>query len=143
MSKMSLKSIVLHIISSVLLLMACGLTGCDKKPINGDLDGQWQVMDVEPEPTTIIDQRIYYCFSLHTCTLTHYGQDRSDCMAGNMTYKGSSLFLDFPNYTTPEGMLKLQQYGIRSNPVTFTIETLNNKSLVMTDGFTTVTLRKF
>lgn len=140
---MSIKSIVLHIIPSVLLLMACGLTGCDKKPINGDLDGQWQVMNVEPEPVTTIDQRIYYCFNLHTCTLTHYGQDRTDCMAGNMTFNGSTLHLDFPNYATPEGMLRLQQYGIRSNPVSFTIETLNSKSLVMTDGSTTVTLRKF
>lgn len=59
---------------------------CQKSPINGDLDGQWQVMDVSPEPMEKpIEQRIYYCFSLHVCQLTYYD---GVFTAGNMAFDG-------------------------------------------------------
>ncbi len=37
----------------------------------------------------------------------------------------------------------LRQYGINTNPVSFTVVRLDKKNLILRDGETTVTLRKF
>ncbi|MDE6795775.1 MAG: lipocalin-like domain-containing protein [Muribaculaceae bacterium] len=118
-------------------------TGCPKHPINGDLDGQWQVMDVVPEaPEIILQERLYMCFSLHVCQLTEYGNGVNT--VGNMKYvKDKTLYLDFPNAHSALSKARLKQYGIYSNPVTFTIEHLDKKKLILRDGDVVVTLRKF
>ncbi|MDE6096993.1 MAG: lipocalin-like domain-containing protein [Muribaculaceae bacterium] len=127
---------------TVLLCLSACVAGCQKSPINGDLDGQWQVMSVDPEPSDkVISDRIYYCFYLHTCQLSIY--DIGIWTAGNMTYDGENLTLDFPNANSSESVSKLKHYGIYTNPVTFNIEYLDNKKLVLRNGETVVTLRKF
>lgn len=125
-----------------LLLMTLSFSGCQKSPINGDLDGQWQVMSVEPEaPETIITNRIYYCFYMHTCQLTICDEDV--WAGGNMNYNGNNLSIDFPDLTTELAAKKLRQFGIYSNPVTFSIGHLDKKKLILKDGDVTITLRKF
>lgn len=116
--------------------------GCQKSPINGDLDGQWQVMTVDPEaPETIITERMYYCISLHTCQLSYYGN--GIWTSGNMSYLDNKLTLEFPNANSPESISKLQQYGIYTNPVTFTVDFPEKNKLILKDGDITITLRKF
>lgn len=47
---------------------------CQKAPINGNLDGQWEVVEVNPHPEVeILDQRLFYNFYRHVCQLTYYG----------------------------------------------------------------------
>lgn len=135
----------LKIFLSYLAIMAVLLTcaGCQKSPINGYLDGQWQVMEVTPEPTEqIITERLYMGFYLHVCQLYYY--NGGGWMAGNMKYEGKTLSLDFPYATdNPDAEAMLRQYGINKNPVVFNIETLTKDRLVIRDGETVVTLRKF
>lgn len=116
-------------------------TSCEKAPINGDLDGQWQVMSVTPEPTDKpIEERLYYCFYLHVCQLTYYDGVFTEA---NMKFDGKTLYLDIP-YADSEGNdIKLRQYGINENPITFTVEHLDKKSLILRHGDTVVTMRKF
>lgn len=116
--------------------------GCQKSPINGDLDGQWQVVTVEPEVTEIIlTEKLYMCFSLHVCQLSQYG---GVWTTGKMEYvNNQTLYLYFPYAITYLSEAKLRQYGINKNPVTFTIEHLDKKSLILRDGDVIVTLRKF
>lgn len=127
----------------VILFMTLFTIGCQKSPINGDLDGQWQVMEVTPEPEEIdIDTRIYYCFSLHTTQLSFY--EGGPWTSGNiLKFTDSELVLEFPYAKSEQSVTRLKQYGIYSNPVTFTIETLNKKTLVLRDGDVVVTMRKF
>ena len=128
----------------LLLTLTIGLGGCQKSPINGDLDGQWQIMSLVPEaPEIVLKERLYYCFSLHTCQISEYGT--GVWTSGNMTYdeKGKTLYIDFPNAKSELSIARLKQYGIYTNPVTFTIDHLDKKSLVMRDGDIVVTLRKF
>lgn len=125
-----------------LILVTLMSTGCQKSPINGDLDGQWQVMTVEPAaPESIIQDRLYVCISLHTCQLSIYGT--GIWTAGNMSYVNDKLTMEFPNANSPESISKLKQYGIYRNPVTFTIDRLDKDKLILTDGDVVVTLRKF
>ncbi|MDE7110077.1 MAG: lipocalin-like domain-containing protein [Muribaculaceae bacterium] len=118
-------------------------SSCQKSPINGNLDGQWQVMAVTPQPEVeLLQTRIYYCFSLHTCQLSFYGP--GPWTAGNiLQYTDKSLVLEFPYANSEESVIKLRQYGINTNPVSFTIETLTKEKMVLRDGDTVVELRKF
>lgn len=128
-------------ICCLILALTIGLSGCTKAPINGDLDGMWEVMEVSVgEETRKPDSRIFYNFSLHVCMLTFFGAPFTD---GNMVYENNRLSLEFPYVVTPEYMEILEDYGIYSNPVTFTVEFPNKKSLLLKDGEVTVTLRKF
>ena len=116
--------------------------GCRKMPINGDLDGQWQVMDVNPEPDEeIIKERLYYCFSLHICQLTAY--ETGVWRSGKLIYDNDYLYLDFPDSNSPEILATLKQYGIFNNPIKFQVEYIDRNKLILKDGEVTVTLRKF
>lgn len=115
--------------------------GCQKSSINGDLDGMWQVVDVSPEPDNQeTTEKLYYNFQLHTCGLSYYGGNLTN---GNMIYDGNRLTLSFPNANTEELICALRRYGINENPITFTIETLDRKNLVMTSDGVTVIMRKY
>ncbi|MBD5358932.1 MAG: lipocalin family protein [Bacteroides sp.] len=128
-------------LSYLVIIIIIFLSSCQKAPINGDLDGQWQVMEVIPEPEEkLLDERIYYCFYLHVCQLTYYD---GVCFAGNMEFDGETLYLDFPYADNPTREKWLRQYGITGNPITFTVEHLDKKSLIIKHGDTTVTMRKF
>lgn len=132
---------LLSILSAIILCST--FSGCQKSPINGDLDGFWQVMKVSPEPTEqIITERMYMCFYMHVVQLNYVSG--GGWTAGNMHHEGNTLTMDFPyaiDNTTATAMLR--QYGINSNPVAFEIETLTKDKLVLRDGETVVELRKF
>lgn len=139
--KYSLTKFLVFLVAFLNLII---LTGCPKHPINGDLDGQWQVMDVvPPAPEIVLKERLYMCFSLHVCQLTEYGNGAN--AVGNMRFdqKNQLLYLDFPYATTALSKARLKQYGIYNNPVTFTVEYLDKKKLILRDGDVVVTLRKF
>ena len=135
-----MKNGIIGIMAIVLLIVA---GGCQKEPINGDLDGQWQVMEVTPQaPETIIPERLYYCFSLHTVQLSYYGP--GPWTSGNiLKFDDNRLVLEFPYADAYISIDKLKQYGIYSNPVSFTIEHLDKGKMILRDGDVVVTLRKF
>lgn len=122
------------------LLALCG--GCQKEAINGDLDGKWQIMDVEKDGVveSVKDEQLYYNFYMHVCNLNFYG---GDFTVGNLKYENNTIWLDFPYATTPESVARLQQYGIFTNPVTFSIEYLDKNKLILKNGDVVLTLRKF
>ena len=116
---------------------------CQKAPINGHLDGRWQILEIEEkgESENVKDRQLYYNFYLHVCSLSFYGGNVTN---GNMKYDGNDLFLDFPYITTPEGMTALRRYGINSNPVEFHVAYLDKNKLILKEGEDIViTLRKF
>lgn len=137
-----MKKNICYIILPLLCLLASSFfTGCQKSPINGHLDGMWQVMEVDPKPQQeIIRDRLYYNFSLHVCTLSYYG---GGLTVGNLTYDGDRITMDFPAAQGPETRLKMRQYGIYTNPVTFDVVYLDKNKLIIENPYATVELRKF
>lgn len=132
------------IILSYLLVFLLGFLaeGCQKEPINGALDGQWEVIEVMPQPETIvIEKRLFYNFSLHVCALTYY---EALFMNGNMDYDQSkqTLWLEFPYADSESDILALRQYGILSNPVTFHVDFKDKHHLTLTNQDATVVLVK-
>ena len=125
----------------LMLAMAAVMGGCQKSPINGDLDGQWQVMQVEPTPPMVFDHRMYYCISLHVCQLSMY--DEGVLATGNLNYSGDTLKLDFRDFGTDHTDDLLRQFGINENPVVFKVEFPDKNKLILRSGDTVVTLRRF
>lgn len=125
---------ILPILLSIILLFA---GGCRKAPINGDLDGQWQVMTIEnADGSTVTPDNVFYCFNLHVAELT----SGKGTVFANMTYSHPDITLDFPYVKSPAG---LATWGLGSNPAVIKVISLSSKKLVMQSGETTVTCRKF
>lgn len=113
---------------------------CQKAPINGDLDGQWEVVEVIPEPENIvIDERLFYNFSLHVCMLSYYGGTLG---YSNLEYNGENISLNFVEETPDGDFNALPQYGILSNPVTFSVKFENSHNLILTSNESKVILVK-
>lgn len=133
---------ILSFLVPALILVCCFVTtGCQKLPINGNLDGEWEVMEVTPAPPEWdVDTRIFYNFSRHVCQLTVYGYPFT---VGNLSYNGETIWLDFPYIETPAEELQLKQYGIYSNPVSFDVYFEGKSRMILKNSESTVVLRKF
>ena len=113
------------------------LEGCDKMPINGDLDGQWQVMEIDlvdgniEKPT-----QLYYCFSLHTVYLSAPGSG----VGGNMTYDGTTLTLDISD---AEKATDLLPWGINSIVTNFDVVALSSGRMILKSDYAVIQFRKF
>lgn len=137
-------SYILGLIVLSLTFVGIGVS-CQKSPINGWLDGQWEVREIQAsdgqiiEPEIIINQRLYYNFYMHVCQLTYYG---GYFMDGNMQYEDDTLWIEFPYANTEKSLQILMQYGIESNPVIFNVKFEGKKTLILSNEETKVTLIK-
>ena len=62
----------------LLMLLLVWLCGCDRKwPMNGALDGQWQLLTVETRADGVVtdrkDEQLYFRFQLQLMMLTDLG----------------------------------------------------------------------
>lgn len=129
-----------------------GLCGCSKQSDLGDLDGQWQVMEVTRAgvaETFPEDEIYYYNFYLHTFQLSYTGK-RSIRLTGNLTYSKDSdklgLELGFVKAGRVDKKLldRLVYWGIpRSGEVVMQIKELTSSRLVMQHDDVTIVCRKF
>lgn len=138
MSPNSIKYYLVVVMSVVLSITS--MESCQKAPINGDLDGQWQVASVTPRPSQIIvNERLYYNFGMHVCMLTYY---EGWFLSANMEYDGKTMRLDFPYASSEEDYIILRQYGITENPVAFNLRFEGSHRLVLWNDDTEITLIK-
>ena len=94
----TIKSFLAVISIAIMGLMA---GSCDKTPINGDLDGMWQLMRVEDNGTTIdvAATQHYMCVQLHLIQLTQYGDVHTGIFC-HFNHEGNTLRLyDFYDRT--------------------------------------------
>jgi hypothetical protein len=55
-----------------IIIAILSLTACDKVYINGDLDGMWQLQQVEKEGNIEYPEGIYYSFQRHMAQVGKY-----------------------------------------------------------------------
>lgn len=124
--------------------------GCSKMPINGDLDGKWQVIEVEDNGVLLEsppDTRYYYNFYLHVCQLgREYGYVAQ--FTANMEFTGKSIILDFPYIKAGDAyesdMTKLKYWGLpKSGEVVLNVDQLNGSTLVMSYSNVRIKCRRF
>ena len=120
---------------AILLMLIVG--ACGKMPINGDLDGRWQIMKIEyasgEEETP---ERAYYSVALHTINLMQVGVTSQ---TGNMEYTGDSLFVEMP-ISKIENLLP---FGMNGTEQRFGVKELTFKHLVLQSDYARLEFRKF
>ena len=158
---------IIHLLSALTRLSSClmatiallCLGGCDKTPINGPLDGMWQLMTIEtPGSTRMTEQQlVFVSFQLH---LTQWDQkDTRNVFFAHFSHEGDSIrFYDFAkaalhdlsegdddHILTPTQMHNgaMDLWGIHSVDARYNVLKLNHKDLILQDADTTLTFRKF
>ena len=123
-----------YIIAVLLILI---VSACGKTPINGDLDGRWQIMKIEyasgEEETP---ERAYYSVALHTINLMQVGVTSQ---TGNMEYTGDSLFVEMPISKIED----LLPFGMNGTEQRFGVKELTSKHLILQSDFARLEFRKF
>ena len=141
-------------IALIFALLCC--IGCDKVPINGKLDGMWQLTSVQT-PEGVHDaraSRAYLSFQLH---LSQWDFASQRCYA-HFSHEADSLrFFDFAKLSahstaadddpavTPAEMAGglFGVYGIHTLDARFRVVHLSHSSLILEAADTTLTFRKF
>ena len=123
-----------YIIAVLLILI---VSACGKTPINGDLDGRWQIMKIEyasgEEETP---ERAYYSVALHTINLMQVGVTSQ---TGNMEYTGDSLFVEMPVSKIED----LLPFGMNDTKQRFGVKELTSKHLILQSDYARLEFRKF
>ena len=123
-----------YIIAVLLILI---VSACGKTPINGDLDGRWQIMKIEyasgEEETP---ERAYYSVALHTINLMQVGVTSQ---TGNMEYTGDLLFVEMPVSKIED----LLPFGMNDTKQRFGVKELTSKHLVLQSDYARLEFRKF
>ena len=123
-----------YIIGALLLLMA---GACGKMPINGDLDGRWQIMKIEyASGEEEMPERAYYSVALHTINLMKVDVTSQ---TGNMEYTGDSLCVVMPVSKVED----LLPFGMNGTEQRFGIKELTSKYLVLQSDYARLEFRKF
>ncbi len=121
-------------------------TSCVKEYINGKLEGMWRVDKITladgsiPYDIKTTSYPVYISFQFHVVQLSGYD---GDIFFGNLQYNGETVRLDFPNNTTEDKLRPLNQWGIFSSDVTFTIKSLTKSRLVMSSPESTMECTHF
>jgi len=135
MDMMNSMNIMKWYIIAVLLVLI--VSACGKTPINGDLDGRWQIMKIEyasgEEETP---ERAYYSVALHTINLMQVGVTSQ---TGNMEYTGDSLFVEMPISKIED----LLPFGMNGTEQRFGVKELTSKHLILQSDFARLEFRKF
>lgn len=135
----------------VILSIALTFTSCDidKVYINDDLDGMWQLQQIESTDTIIMPRGIYYSFQRHMAQVSkHYEEDIPLRFIANLHYnKGKEItisgmrrFLEEEKLPSPE---ELKILYLPSDSITFNISLLNKERLIMLHNNHIYSLRKW
>jgi len=131
----------LFIIFIVLMLAAC-----DKVPINGNLDGMWQLTAIQDNATSSIsnvkDSRLYYSFQLHLVQLNNgeayaYFSHRNDSIV-MYDWCGRS-----PKNDKIIDATVLNKFGLYELRDSFKVEVLTSEKMQLRSRKATLNFRKF
>ena len=135
MDTMSSMNMMKRDIIAVLLTLI--VSSCGKMPINGDLDGRWQIMKIaytSGEEDT--PERAYYSVALHTINLMKVDVSNQ---TGNMEYTGDSLFVVMPVSQVED----LLPFGMNGTEQRFGVKKLTSKHLVLQSDYARLEFRMF
>lgn len=109
------------------------MMGCDKAPINGDLDGMWKMTAMQWEDgETVSPVRIFFCFEQDCIELNNKGANA--CTYLGLMHKVKKR-IRVENIKSPQGdvtdITALRQFGITESVTEFNIEKLNGSRMII------------
>lgn len=122
------------------------LTACDKMPMNGHLDGMWQLMAIQDNTTGNVSEvktcRLYYSFQLHLVQLNNgeayaHFSHRNDSIVMYDWYDGSAVNNKITDATI------LNKFGLYELRDSFKVEVLTSEKMQLRSRKTTLSFRKF
>ena len=133
-----------------IILCLCLLLGvlcsCDKKPINGKLDGRWQLMTIEYNDGSIKEcERIYCSIQLHTVELMDKGTNPLTLM-GHFSSTDGVVMGEFKYQTNMEATATeedLNRFGLNTSVTYFEVEKATGSKMVLKSDYARLTYRKF
>lgn len=139
------------------LAAAAVMDSCDKMPINGDLDGMWQLTTIQtPEGTRqVTTDRAYLSIQLHLSQWDHH----PDRFYAHFNHVGDSIFFyDFAHETKDseatddnvwltvdemENQKVMDAWGIHNLNARYRVQQLNSSHLTLERKDTILSFRKF
>lgn len=149
-----MKFSLLYIILPILFLAS--ISSCDKMPMNGDLDGMWQLMSEETSDSTtdLKSTRHYISFQLHTAQFSTLSNTR--CFYSRFIHEGNTLqFVTICTNSTnatpnddnvpisADSIQQLNSWGIYELDPIFSVVTLNSSTLILESAYSRLHFRKF
>lgn len=126
-----------------MLLVSFFLIGCGKKPINGKLDGRWQLMQIDYHLNgeQIKPEYTYYDFSLHLMQFRKTtGTDGTfGYINGRFHYTRDSLHIRMIRQTKSAA----RRFGLSDTIQHFSVETLTKKKMILDSDSARLEFRKF
>lgn len=144
-----------RIYTGLLVFLLILLGGCEKAPINSDIEGMWKL----EEYTTTEDgvthpcERIYYSIQLWVVDIAEkqgtngyapsigrfaYGEDGNTVIMKDFYYRKGTT-----DSKEPTKLEDLQPYGLNSLETTFEIVKSDGKNMVLRSDYATLTFSKF
>lgn len=147
----TMKSQLMKYLTLVVWLASClGFAGCQKAPMNGKVDGHWQLMSFETTDGTIHPcKRIYFSIQLQLIEINNKGDDRYGNFIGRFHYNPETEKIAVSEFrqrgeeervATPDQLLP---FGMNSTETVFTVIEANGKTLILKSDYATLTFRIF
>lgn len=139
----------------LIAIVACIITSCENKwPINGDLDGQWQLMTLEQDGKIkeMKEERVYWNFQLHMLMLcskeiyyAHFEHDGSTIRLFDISFSSANEKAEDDNIRMSEEEIKsiLSPLGISKKNETYEIERLTDETMILKTDDKLLRFRKF
>ncbi len=146
-----MKQEITRYVKTGLLLICCLLfSNCQKAPMNGNADGQWQLMSFETTDGTIHPcKRIYYSIQLQLVEIGNKENDHYETYIGRFNYNRETekiTMSDFRKRSQEEiaaTIENLKPFGMNSTETVFDVLKADGKTLILKSEYATLTLRSF
>lgn len=137
-------------IAVVAIILIMCTASCDKTDINGDLDGNWQLIEWRDNATqsivaTNMNRRIYYTIKYNILQTKDVDESYDTFYLSYFHYTNDSLFIDrtfHRPFDTEEPIDSLIKYGCPPDGK-FAITTLTSDRLVLSCSKSRLTFRKY
>lgn len=136
-----MKNRVNNIVAAFILVSVCLCLGaCRRVSHNGQLDGNWQIIEIRDNNTGTIVQPKGEFMAVQLELVQFRGGE--SVITGVLSYSKSEdkIGIQFPDNTD---IVTLRQYGVAENPALFTIVRLDSKRLCLHSEATDITFRRF
>lgn len=125
------------------IIVISTIFSCAKKPVNGKLDGRWQLMAIENHETGISlkPEYTYFDFQLQLMQLVKtLGDDiRGESFWGRFVHTGDSLHIRMIGTTWN----RMEPFGLNDTIQRFSVEELTTKKMILNSTYSRLDFRKF
>ncbi|WP_455665426.1 lipocalin-like domain-containing protein [Phocaeicola sp.] len=131
----------------VFIFLLLGISSCDKAPINGKLDGRWQLMNIEnSDGNTKECYRIYYSIQLHLVEISDKGGN-GGTFIGRFSYENDEVTMsEFRHRGNEEELATLKElepFGLYLPTTHLKVEKATSEKLILKSENARLIFRKF